>query len=285
MTDLPAARTTSLPLPWATDSYSTPPAAAFALAGSVPNLYFYMRMLGTVGFAGIKAYLGRYFGKDWIGSSIAIFRHLERCGTSIDITGMDNVRKLAGPAIFIANHMSTLETFVLPCLIQSIREVTFVVKDSLLKYPFFGPVLKSRDPIVVTRKNLRADLSAMLDGGAERLAAGRSIIIFPQGTRYLRINPHHFNSIGVKLARKTGVPIIPVALRTDAWGTGKRVKDFGPVNPALPVHFRFGEAITVEGNGKAEHAQIYAFIRDALEEWGLPEETTENAAEQADSAV
>ena len=95
-----------------------------------------------------------------------------------------------------------------------------MVKESLLKYPFFGPVLGSREPIVVGRSNPREDLVAVLEGGEARLKQGRSVIVFPQSTRSSVFDPAHFNTIGVKLAKRAGVPVIPVALKTDAWGNG-----------------------------------------------------------------
>ena len=49
--------------------------------------------------------------------------------------GLEIVQRLASPCVFIGNHMSILETFVLPCLIVPHRNVTFVVKESLITYP------------------------------------------------------------------------------------------------------------------------------------------------------
>ena len=57
---------------------------------------------------------------------------------------------------------------------------------------------------------------AVLEGGKQRLQKGISIIVFPQTTRTVRFEPENFNSIGVKLAQRAKVPIIPLALRTDA---------------------------------------------------------------------
>ena len=46
---------------------------------------------------------------------------------------MENIARDPAPVVFIGNHMSTLETMVLPGLIAPHREVTFVVKESLVK--------------------------------------------------------------------------------------------------------------------------------------------------------
>jgi 1-acyl-sn-glycerol-3-phosphate acyltransferase len=163
--------------------------------------------------------------------------------------------------------MSTLETFVLPAIIAPFRDTTFVVKQSLIDYPVFRYVMRSRDPVTVGRTNPREDLKAVLDGGTERLKAGRSIVIFPQTTRAPAFNTGDFNSIGVKLAKKAGVPIIPIALRTDAWANGKRFKDFGRIRPARKVHVDFGEPITVRDRGTEEHEEIVRFIQGRLKRW------------------
>jgi 1-acyl-sn-glycerol-3-phosphate acyltransferase len=195
-------------------------------------------------------------------------RALERVGVSIEITGIDHFRALTSPCVFIGNHMSTLETFVLPVIIAPIKDITFVVKQSLIEYPVFKHVMRSRNPITVGRSNAREDLKAVLEGGDERLRAGLSIVIFPQTTRTLVFDKEQFNTIGIKLAKKAGVPVVPLALKTDAWGNGRHLKDFGRINPALTVHFAFGEPLTIRDRGVEEHQRIVDFITGKLREWG-----------------
>ena len=163
--------------------------------------------------------------------------------------------------------MSTLETFILPCMIQPWKPVTFVVKRSLLTYPFFGPLMRSRDPVVVDRVNPREDLESVLRGGEERLKKGLSIVVFPQSTRMEQFDPEKFNTIGVKLARRAKVPIIPIALRTNFWTNGSIIKDVGWIYPERTVHVRFGEPIRIVGIGKEEHNHIVEFIQSSLAEW------------------
>lgn len=234
---------------------------------SFPSLRFYGLMAGILRRAVSLARSRPYTGEDWIHSSEEVGKALEAAGGQIHIEGVEHVSGLDSPCVFVANHMSTLETFLLPSIIQPIRDVTFVVKGSLLKYPCLGPVLKSRDPLVVGRTNPREDLSVVLDGGSRHLASGRSVIIFPQGTRSHTVDPGSFSSLGTKLARKAKVPVVPIALKTDAWGTGKLIKDIGWIHPELPVHIKFGEPVSIEGNGKAEHEKILAYIQYWHEQW------------------
>jgi 1-acyl-sn-glycerol-3-phosphate acyltransferase len=164
--------------------------------------------------------------------------------------------------------MSTLETLALPGFICPIRKVTYVVKESLMHGFFWGPIMRSRDPITVTRKDPRADLESVLEGGLERLKKGISVIIFPQGTRHDAFDRARFNSLGVKLAARAGVPVVPVALRTDWWGNGKILRGFGRVDRKIPIMFEFGEPIKVEGRGKVEHERVLDFIESRLRAWG-----------------
>ena len=48
-----------------------------------------------------------------------------------------------------------------------------------------------------------------------------SVWVFAQTTRELLLDPKKFNTLGIKLAKRARVPVIPVAVKTDAWGMGK----------------------------------------------------------------
>ncbi len=109
-----------------------------------------------------------------------------------------------------------------------------------------------------------------MEQGSARLAAGYSIVIFPQHTRSIDFDPAQFNSIGIKLAARTGAPVVPVALQTSAWSPGKLLKDYGPIIPSRPVHFAFGAPLAVAGKGNEEHQAVIRFIQEHLEQWKSP---------------
>lgn len=231
------------------------------------RLYFTLKYAGVVLKTRRQAIKGFYDTKAWADSSIYIFRFIEKAGGVYRISGMENISKDSGPVIFIGNHMSTLETMVLPGIIAPHREVTFVVKESLVRHPLFGHVMRSRDPIVVGRTDPRKDFEEVMTKGMELLLKGTSIIIFPQSTRSVEFNPGEFNSLGVKLAKKAGVNVVPFALKTDFWGQGKIIKELGPLDSKKIIHFKFGESFTITGPGKAENQRIIDFIQEALKEW------------------
>jgi 1-acyl-sn-glycerol-3-phosphate acyltransferase len=253
------------------DAYSTPDGKPQALSeylmlGSRWSVY--MHFFGTVLRSTAQARKGLYDDEAWARSSLEIIDGLERCGAKFRIEGMDRVRSCKGPVVFASNHMSTLETTALPGLIRPLKSVTYVVKKKLMKGPIWGPVMRSRNPIAVSRTDPRGDLEIVLREGQERLASGISVIVFPQGTRTEAWKREGFNSLGAKLASKAGVPLVPVAIKTDFWGSGGLFRGFGPVRRDRPVRIEFGEPLAVSGRGKAEHEACLDFIESRLRAWG-----------------
>ena len=247
--------------------YRTPERPGPGMAAWFPGVVFYAKAFGVVCRAARLAKKDLYDNQRWIESSVTTIRALESVGGRFEFQGLDVVKRLGSPCVFIGNHMSILETFVLPCLIVPHRNVTFVVKESLITYPLFGHVMRSRNPVVVGRENPREDLRLVMEEGQQRLEADISIVIFPQTTRSVEFDPKKFNTLGVKLAKRCNVPVVPFALKTDAWGLGRRLKDFGRICPEKTVHIHFGEPMQVKGSGKEEHSVVVEFIEKNLAEW------------------
>lgn len=200
-------------------------------------------------------------------SSLSVIRALESVGAKIEISGIEHLKDPEVPSVIVANHMSTFETFALPAIITPFKNMTFVMKEELIRYPVFKYAIIASNPITVGRKNPRLDLKAVMEGGIERLNRGISVVIFPQTTRYTDLEPQKFNTIGIKLAKRANVPVIPLALKTDAWGIGKYLKDFGRIEPSKKIYFAFGEPLRIKGSGSEEHQIIIEFIQNKLNEW------------------
>ena len=253
------------------DNYSTDPNTARLfldrlLLGSRWGLYLsFARVVFDSRAASVK---GIYDDEAFARSSHRILRMIEGCGGRFEVEGLDNLRKIDGPVVFASNHVSTLETLIFPVLITPIKPVTYVVKEKLTRAAIFGPIMRSRNPITVTRKDPRRDLDSVMKTGPRILAEGTSVIIFPQSTRRAVFTAEQFNSLAVKLAGRADVPVLPVAIKTDFWDNGRILRGFGPLRRERTIHFAFGEAIPVAGRGKTEHVQVVTFIREHLRNWG-----------------
>jgi 1-acyl-sn-glycerol-3-phosphate acyltransferase len=249
------------------DYYKTP-SEVFIKSIFSPAFRFFPRMIRVFVFANKLTKKKLYDRYNWVNSSKLIMDALEKVGVEIEIDGMDNLRSFDGPAVFISNHMSSLETVVLPRIINPVKLVVFVTKQELNSTPLFGPINSARRPIIVGRENAREDLMQVMNQGAERLKDGRSILLFPQRTRNPIFDIKNFNTLGIKLAKRNKVPIVPIALLTDAWANGKIVKDFGKIDISKKVKLSFGKPLEITGNGSEQHQQVVDFISSHLKKWG-----------------
>ena len=252
------------------DNYETPEDYRLFLGDKLflkTRAFFYLRV-GKLVYDTNRVIAKKKFSDEaWSEASYYALRTIEGCGGKVHIKNIQNITKHKGPVVFIGNHMSMLETFVLPGIICPRKPISFVVKKSLVDYPVFGLVMRTTRPVVVGRSDPAKDFKAVMKDGTALLKEGRSIVVFPQSTRSANFKPSEFNSIGVKLAKKAKVPVVPVAIKSDFWGNGVIFKDVGPLNRDEETYFDFGEPINIKGNGKAEHTQIIEFISSKLKEW------------------
>ncbi len=204
----------------------------------------------------------------WLYLSYRAWRCVERAGVAMEVSGLESLAGAGGPCVIAANHMSMLETITIPVLVLTHTDLSIVMKESLLHYPVTGAVMRAVGPVTVGRENPRDDLKAVLQDGTEKLKSGKSLLIFPQSTRNPCFRKSLFNSMGAKLAARAGVPLVPLALKTDFHGIGRVLRDLGPLDYGKPVHFAFGPALTVSGNGRAEHQACVEFIASRLRAWG-----------------
>ena len=230
--------------------------------------YYYAGIFGTFCRGGVLGARGKLDENAQIWLSNRNLRQIEKCGGCVHIAGLEHLREAAGkPTVVVANHMSLLETGLLHAVMRGYLDFSFVVKESLLKVPFFRHIIMALDVIPVTRSNPREDLKTMLREGRRILDSGRSIIVFPQSTRTETLEPDKFNSIGVELARASGVQVLPLALKTDFLANGRLIRDLGGIRPERRVCFEFAPPMTVEGSGQEQQHAIIEFINSRLVEW------------------
>jgi len=230
--------------------------------------YFYWFNFDIFSKTGRLFRAGRCDGAAQIFHSSRNIHLIERCGGRVHVRGIENLEALNGaPVVLVGNHMSLLETAVMHAIIRKYVDFTFVVKASLMKIPHFRNIMTGLEAIQIGRSNPREDLRTVLTEGKERVSRGKSVVIFPQGTRAAVFDPAQFSSIGVKLALAAGVPVVPVALKTDFLGNGRLIKDLGPIHPERDVWFEFGPAMMPSGNGREVQQKTIEFIEARLKAW------------------
>lgn len=233
------------------------------------RLWFYLKYIGVLSESRGFVKRNDYGNNNWAWTSWEILRIVEQCGGRFEITGLDHLRSVPKPFVIVGNHMSTLETHILPVMVLPLADMTFVVKKSLTTHFYFGPIMRACHPIAVSRKNPRDDLVTVMREGQRILGEGRSLAIFPQSTRSRVFDPAQFNSLGAKLAEKAAVPLVPLALKTDFWDNGRLFRDIGPIRRKRTVHLEVGPPI-LPGNcpARVAHAKVVDFISDRLTSWG-----------------
>ncbi len=117
--------------------------------------------------------------------------------------------------IFIANHQSNID---IPVLVQSLKrfQLRWLAKKELLRVPFFGWAMRASKHITVDRDDHLNALTS-LRVARERIEAGISIVIFPEGRRSTSGSLLPFKKGGFLLAVKAGVSVVPVTIN----GSGK----------------------------------------------------------------
>lgn len=131
------------------------------------------------------------------------------------------------PCLIISNHQSVWETLAFLVLFP---DVAIIAKRELLKIPVVSWYLARSPMIVIDREAGSAALKMMLAAAQSALADGRSVLIFPEGTRKLPDEPVRFHRGVELLYARLNVPVLPVAINSGRfWGGGQRYKQPGCV--------------------------------------------------------
>jgi 1-acyl-sn-glycerol-3-phosphate acyltransferase len=187
-------------------------------------------------------------------------RVVEVLGLSLAVTGVERVPP--GRAyVYMSNHQSHLDIPILYAALPS-PTIRMLGKKELFQIPLWGRGLRAAEFIEVDRSNhVRA--VASIERAKRLIRDGVSIYLAPEGTRSRdgRIGP--LKKGGFHLAKDTGTPIVPVAIRgtIDVLPRGARVMHGGK-----PVEVTIGAPIEVEDRTIADLAhEVEAFFRAHVE--------------------
>ena len=153
---------------------------------------------------------------------------------------------------FVANHQSWLDIPVLFAAVPA--PLHFLAKQELARVPFLGWYIAAMGMVFVDRTDRRKAVASVNRAG-ELLAAGGSLVSFPEGTRAAPDTFGYFRTGGFAAVLDSGAPsvdVVPVAIV----GAGRVLpRDGFRVRPGR-VEVRFGEPIPVAGLAHQDWAQL-----------------------------
>jgi len=161
------------------------------LAGALlmPLPWCWMHKVGRLWCRGTLMLLRRIVGLDW---------RAEGLGS-----------RPPGPAIYASKHQSTWDTLIFALLLP---DCAYVLKRELFFVPLFGQLLARSRPIGVDRSAGAKALRRMVAQARRAIGEGRSIVIFPEGTRTEYGHRRPYQPGVAALYRELDLPVVPVAL-------------------------------------------------------------------------
>jgi 1-acyl-sn-glycerol-3-phosphate acyltransferase len=153
-------------------------------------------------------------------------------GIRWQIKGVEHLPHYGASAVLMPKHQSTWETFFLCAFLES--SPVFVYKKQLNWIPFFGWGLKSLQWISIDRTQRLAAFEQVKLASRAVVESGRSIIMFPEGTRTAMGTQTAYKSGGTRLAIHLGVPVIPIAHNAGAlWPRRAWLKQAGLITVSI----------------------------------------------------
>ena len=146
-------------------------------------------------------------GEIWCSLILAALRIF--CGISHEVRGRANIPD--SPCIIAAKHQSTWDTFAFPTFID---DGAYVIKKELIRIPVYGWLMAKSAMVPVDRAAGARAMRGMVRTARERLAEGRHIVIFPEGTRTAPGERRTYHPGVAALYSQLAVPVVPVALNS-----------------------------------------------------------------------
>lgn len=181
----------------------------------------------------------------------------------IDLAGVDFVVKgvekvpVNEPIIYTPNHAGM---FDIPAVFLNAPTMPmFIAKKELSAFPFLKQWMWVLDCVFVDRKNKDGARSS-LHQAIDMVKNGRSLVIFPEGTRSKNGQLGKFKGGAMKIAMETGAKVVPVLIE----GSRERLEATGNVTPGT-VYVTFLDPIETKGLTKDDFFKMPDEIRDLLQ--------------------
>ncbi len=193
-------------------------------------------------------------------SQINIWLQKVICGLHVNVEGEAYLSTT--PCIFLVKHQSAWETISLHHYLP--QKQGWVLKQELLNIPVLGWALKMAHFIPIDRTAGRRAIIQLIRTGTDYLQDGRSVLLFPEGTRTAPGERQKYNIGGALLAQKTGFPVIPIAHNAGVHWARQGLKKY----PGT-IQVRIGPPIHSVGKTAAEiMEETETWIEDTVR--GLP---------------
>lgn len=190
-----------------------------------------------------ETYVGKKDKEKRDRQSIGIIRGVFRfilwfCGVKVTVNGKENIPKEQA-VLYVGNHRSYFDILVGYTTVPGL--MGFVAKKEMLRYPILRDWMKCVNCLFLDRTNPKEGLKTILEG-IKQVKSGISVWIFPEGTRnesddILELLP--FKEGSLKIAEKSGSPVIPVAIT----GTAEVFEKHLPFIRPSKVTVTYGEPI------------------------------------------
>lgn len=178
-------------------------------------------------------------------------------GATVDIKGFENI-PADKAVLYVGNHSSFYDIIVAYSILPTLTG--FVAKKEMIKVPFLNVWMYYMNCLFIDRNNIREGLKTILKG-VDQIKSGISVFIFPEGTRSKTGEMAPFKEGSMKMASKTGCPIIPVAFKN----TSSLFEAQFPRIKGAHVSIEFGEPIYPKELTKEELKFLGAYSQNRIQ--------------------
>jgi 1-acyl-sn-glycerol-3-phosphate acyltransferase len=213
---------------------------------------FYCTVVILASLAGVRRRTNGIYdraGRGWGRDNLAANR------LPVTVTGREHLPD--GPAVFVANHVSFVDIWVMLALLPG--TVRFLAKRELLHVPIFGWAMRSAGHIPIDRQNREAAVDACGEAGMQ-IRNGTSAIVFGEGTRSRTGELLPLKKGACVLAIQAGVPVVPVYLE----GTYEVLPKGTLRLKRRPIGMRIGPPISTAGLTYADRDALVVRCRESL---------------------